>query len=108
MGRIIDSFFKQEMDNTAIFTDNQGASLPYTKINVTELARATADMPEPDPNRLQSQAPEHHRFFVTPSFPALQNGHQFTFVELALKQAMKYLPGAIEDIEKAVSSYLND
>jgi len=99
MGRVIDAFFRQEMDNTAIFTDSRGASLPYTKINVTELARAVTGISQPDTAQPTDAAvPKHVRFFVLPSFPALQNGHQFTFVEVAMKQAMKYLPAVADDL----------
>lgn len=94
---IIEAFFQQEMANTAIFKDKQGASLPFTKINVTDLARAITNLPKPE-----SAAPlegiKHKRIFILPSSILLHNGHQFTFVELALKQAIKSLPAVVENL----------
>lgn len=99
MKRVLDVFFQQEMDNTRIFTDESGAILPYTRINITEFARALTGISSAS-QQVETETPKHKKVFIVPSFPALQNGHQFTFVEFAMKQAVKYLPQVARDLQE--------
>ncbi len=97
--KVVGVFFDQEMRNTQIFTDSKGASLPYTKVNLTELAREVIGLQSPVSDEKYKERHEK-KFFVLPSFPALQNGHQFTFVEVSMMQAIKQVPGIIESLKK--------
>ena len=96
----LDVFFRQEMDNTEIFEDENGAQFPYTRINVTAFARELLGIQPQTTETDQAKVPAHRRIFAFPSFPQLNNGHQFTFVEYAMKHAMKALPGVIDDLQQ--------
>jgi len=65
MKKVLDAFFDQEMENTAIFTDSAGASLPYTKIEITKLAQEITGISTTQPE----EPPKHKRVLFFLHFP---------------------------------------
>jgi len=100
---IFEIFFKQEMENIQIFKSKEGVEFPYTKINLTELAKKLykENSKEPLKENLEKNI-EHssiEKKFIFGSFLTTRAGQAFTFTEEAIHQATMNLPRALDDLK---------
>ncbi|MBI3341619.1 hypothetical protein HY024_00690 [Candidatus Curtissbacteria bacterium] len=111
-------FYQEELNNSAMYKTEDGqASLPYTSINVTDLARKlynayganpkpeqkTETQPKAEEATDESQAnprkPRIHTYFTFGSFLNPKGDAQFTFPEYAMHEYMKKLPAVLRQLE---------
>lgn len=103
MEHIRDEFFNLTMKGTEIFTDENGVSLPLARVSIPELAHRLTGLPIPEQS--DDSDTKYKKLGIFPSYPKIplmpfpSSGHQFTFVEQAFKEALKYLPRAIDDLK---------
>ena len=106
--KILDIFFNQEVENIALYESKEGATLPYTRISVGDLAKALYEKQtgkkaeiktEENGTMVESDKRHIRREFVFPGGPLSQidNG-LFHYVEEAIHQCMMHLPVALEDL----------
>jgi len=97
-------FLREEIKNIKIFkSEKTGAELPYTSINVAELARniykkQTGKMVTE--NEAVGQGAIAKQQFVFGTGISTAEGDEFTFVEEAISQCVKYLPTALQALKE--------
>ncbi len=107
---IFDTFFDQYVANIALYKSERGATLPYTRINVIDFAKALYEkytgkkaVVKPPENgkgtTVETDQKRIKREFVFPGAPLRQaeNG-PFHYVEEAMHQLVMNLPAALEDL----------
>jgi hypothetical protein len=103
---IFNTFFKQEMENIAIYKSKEGVEYPYTNINTANLAKELykkySGKKLPENLVVNTEQPLIKREFVLESFLTTTNGSPFTFCEEAMHQAVMNLPRAIENLKKGI------
>jgi hypothetical protein len=95
-------FFREETDNIQIFRTQEGVAVPYTRINLTDFAKKLYQKYSPDHKEpvlySETDTPTKHRYVVFSSFPVLQNGHPFTFDEVAMRHTARLLGPVLDKI----------
>lgn len=114
---LLREFYTEELKNSAMYKTEDGqATLPFTYINVTDVARKIYDAyrrprstqeekPEPEdkdkpkPETEVKPAPKTDIFFTLGSFLNPKGDGQFTFPEYAMHEFMKKLPIVLKKLE---------
>lgn len=103
---IFKTFFKQELENTKVYESKEGATFPYTSINISKFAKELYKEHSKTPlqeNSLNPRENQHSKKeFVIGSFLLPVHGNEFTFVEEAMTQAITNLPRALEDLKNGL------
>lgn len=101
---LVEKFFNAEVQNTNLFSPEEGVQFPYTMVNITEIGKTLYSRAHPEGNPLKPReaGPLHKRHFIFSSFPQVQNGHPFTFVELAMNEFLTDLETVFKDLEAGV------
>lgn len=103
-----EEFFHDTLHNIDVFESN-GATMPYTVVNATEIARRIHEqLPEVTPEQ-RAQAgklpatgrePQHKQYIIEPSFYQTFSGGPFTFTEFALDEYYKSVFGALQALRR--------
>lgn len=103
---IFNTFFKQEMENIAIYKSKEGIEYPYTSINTANLAKELykkySGKTLPQKLERNTEQSSIKREFVLESFLTTTNGNPFTFCEEAMHQAVMNLPRALENLKNGI------
>ena len=96
-------FLRQEIQNITVFkSEKYGAELPYTSIKIAELAKSAYQKYRgnlPAELAASSQAPIKQQYVIGSAI-ATAEGNEFTFVEEAMSQCVKYLPTALKELQE--------
>ncbi len=96
-------FLKQEIKNIKIFKSEKfGAELPYTSVKVLELAKTIYQKYAgnlPVELEASTQTPVKQQYVIGSAL-ATAEGNEFTFVEEAMSQCVKYLPAALKALQE--------
>lgn len=100
--KVFGEFLEQELKRTRVFKSEQsGVQFPYTSIKTGELARAVYEkilggkLPPADS---KLPAPRKQEFVFGTSI-LVEEGNQFTFMEVAMHECIKHLPSALRDLK---------
>jgi len=99
---VLNEFILDEMENSGLFEAGEsGFEMPYTSINVANLARRIyrkTTGQEPSEATSKEELKKKQKFILGTS-PALEDGDQFTTVEYAMHDVVKKLPAVLEKIK---------
>ncbi|MFH0834550.1 MAG: hypothetical protein V2A63_04180, partial [Patescibacteria group bacterium] len=94
---ILEAFFRQALNHSAIYEAPDGTKFPYTVIRVDELAADLLQLEAATQKRPErvSRLDGSQQTFVFPSSLQPANGHPFTFIEYTMDGAVRALPAAL-------------
>lgn len=109
MERVVQEFFRSELENMQLSTSEDGTAFPYTYIRVGDLARRMlGGIPPQGTQTGQIKNPETPRLrrveFVAGSFLNTSQGHAFGYCEEAIHKMMMSLPGALRALREGKES----
>lgn len=118
VAELLKKFSQTEINNIALHTVKSGIAFPYTRINVTDVARSLYlasghqsrepqdEMGKSDTNEdtsinnSLSQSPRRRLDITFGSFYGTSSGSPFTFVEYAMDNFMKTLPTVLNSLQR--------